>query len=167
MRQSNYSPTEVEHMLESVREYLPVSGLEWGLVAQCHMRFHPDLEHTGDQLKKKLNKLTKTKMGTGDPTMLPDVCGAKEIRGLIIKKSEGVTGSEDKPIALDDVLEDDNEEEHTDNGTEEDCCGAVGAARTDGSVAATVRGRGGGTVVGGRGGSSVSSVSPNQGVSYD
>ena len=42
----------------------------------------------------------------------------------------------------------------------------MGAARADGSVVAAVRGRGGGTVVGGRGGS-VSSVSPNKGVSYD
>ena len=98
-------------MLESVREYLPISGLEWDLVAQCHMRFHPNLECTGDQLKKNFNKLAKTKMGTGDPSMPPDVCEAKEIRGLIIEKSEGVTGSEDEPFALDDVLEDDNAEE--------------------------------------------------------
>jgi hypothetical protein len=33
MGRSNYSPTEVEHMLKSVREYLPISGLEWDLVA--------------------------------------------------------------------------------------------------------------------------------------
>jgi hypothetical protein len=28
MGRSNYSPTEVEHMLESVMEYFPISGLE-------------------------------------------------------------------------------------------------------------------------------------------
>ena len=167
MGQSNYSPTEVEHMIESVtvREYRPISVLEWDLVAHRHMRFHPNLERTGDQLKKKFNKLAKTKMGTGDPTMPPGVCEAKEIRGLIIKKSEGVTGSEDEPFALDDVSEDENEEEDTDNGAEENWHGAVGAACADLSVVAAVRGRGGGTVVTGRGGS-VSSVSPHRGVSY-
>jgi len=60
-------------------------------VAQCHMRFHPDQEHVGDQLTKKFNKRAKTKMGTGDPSMPPDVHEAKEIQGLIIEKSEGVT----------------------------------------------------------------------------
>ncbi len=128
------------------------------------MRFHPDLERTGDQLKKKFNKLAKTKMGTGDPTMPPDVREAKEICGLIIEKSEGVTGSEDEPFALDDVPEDENEEEDTDNGAEENWRGAGGAARA-GSVVAAVRGRGGLTGVTGRGGS-VSSVSPHRGVSY-
>jgi hypothetical protein len=39
-------------MLESDREYLPISGLEWDLVAQNHMIFHPDQEWTDDQLKK-------------------------------------------------------------------------------------------------------------------
>ena len=138
MGRRNYSPTKVEHMLECVREYLPISGLEWDLVAQRHMRFCSDLEHTGDQFKKKFNKLTKTKMGTGDLTMPLDLCKDKEIQGLIIKKSEGVTGSEDEPCALDDVLEDDNEEEDTGNGAEEDWHGAAGAAHAYGSVVVAV-----------------------------
>ena len=66
-------------MLESIREYLPISGQEWDLVAQRHMQFHPDQERTGDQLKKKFNKLAKTQMGTGDPTMPADVRKAKTI----------------------------------------------------------------------------------------
>jgi hypothetical protein len=130
------------------------------------MRFHPYLECTEDQLKKKFNQLTKRKMGSGDPTMPHNVRDAKEIRGLIVEKSEGVTGSEDEPCALDDVPEDEIEEEDRDTGAEENWCGATGAARADRSVVAAVRGRGGGTVVTGRGGS-VSSVSPHQGVSYD
>ena len=104
-------------------------------------------------------------MGRGDPTMPPDVREAKEIWGLIIEKSEDVTGSEDEPFALDDVPEDENEEEDTDNEAEENWHGAVGAAFANRSVVAAVRGRGGGTVVTGRGGS-VSSVSPHWGVSY-
>ena len=52
-------------------------------------------------LKKKFNKLIKTKMGTRDPTKPADVCEAKENQRLIVEKSEGVTGSEDEPFATD------------------------------------------------------------------
>ena len=78
------------------------------------MNFHPDLERTGDQLKKKFNKLAKTKMGTGEPTMPADVREAKAICHLIIEKLEGVTGSEDEPFALDDLDEDVVDEEPAD-----------------------------------------------------
>jgi hypothetical protein len=100
-------------MLDAVREYLPISGLEWDLVAQRHMAYHPEEERSGDQLKKKFNKLAKTKMGTGDPNIPADVQEAKAIRKLIIEKSEGVTGSEEEFMAveeLDDVAELDEEE---------------------------------------------------------
>lgn len=153
MGRSNYSPTEVDHMLESIREYLPISGLEWELVAQRHMQFHPDNERSGDQLKKKFNKLAKTQMGTGDPTMPADVREAKAIRLLIIEKSEGVTGSEDEPFALDDLDEEPADgaaiEEANINGGYEVVVnenalvgaarwrGANGAARADGSVGAS------------------------------
>ena len=54
-------------------------------------------------VEKKFNKLATVKMGTGDPTMPPDVHKAKEIRRLIIEKSEGVTGSEEEPFAIEDA----------------------------------------------------------------
>jgi hypothetical protein len=54
-------------------EYLPISGLEWDLVAQCHKVFHPDEERSRDQLKKKFNKPTKTKREAGDSAMPANV----------------------------------------------------------------------------------------------
>lgn len=68
-------------MLESVSEFLLISGLDWDLVAKHHMQFHPDQDRTGDQLKNKFNKLEKTQMGTGDPPMPADVRKAKAICG--------------------------------------------------------------------------------------
>jgi hypothetical protein len=138
------------------------------------MQFHPDQERSGDQLKKKFNKLTKTEMGTGDPTLPADVCEAKVICGLIIEKSEGVTGSEEEPFALGEDEQEEGEQgdvaeedEVVEEPVEENAVvgrvnwhGAVGVARTDGSVRG---GRGGGIA---RAGSSASSVSPNQGVSH-
>lgn len=45
---SNYTTTEINHMLKLVREYLPILGLKRELLAQCHMTFHPDQEQTVD-----------------------------------------------------------------------------------------------------------------------
>jgi hypothetical protein len=137
---TNYSADEVEHMFDSIREYLPISGLEWELVAQRHMAFHPDQERTGDQLKKKFNKLAKTKMGTGDPNMPADVREAKAIRKLIVEKSEGVTGSEDEPFALEEDGEDYIADEEDDpNGGDVAGADVMAGIRLQGdnSVAAT------------------------------
>jgi hypothetical protein len=97
---------EVFNLLESVRHYHPISGQEWDLIAQRHMAFHTDEGRNRDQLKKKFNKLAKMKMGTGDPNMPANVREAKEIRRLIIEKTEGVTGSEEEAFAADDIEED-------------------------------------------------------------
>ncbi len=61
MGRSNYSQMEVFNMLESVREYLPISGLEWELAAQRHMAYHPDEERSGDQLKKNSTSLPRSR----------------------------------------------------------------------------------------------------------
>ena len=49
---ANCSMSELEHVLESVCQYLPISEAEWDLGPQQHSRCHPELERTGDQLKK-------------------------------------------------------------------------------------------------------------------
>ena len=102
--------------------------------------------------------------------MPEDVRDAKTIRGLIIEKSEGITGSEEEPFALDDVLGNEEEEDQGDVADEGEgdeprarddnalvgnatWRGAAGVARADGSVRSATRGRG------------VTYVSPNQGVS--
>ncbi len=90
--------------------------------------------------------------------MPADVREAKAIRLLIIEKSEGVTGSEDEPFALDDLDEDVIDEEPADGAAIEEANinggnevvvnenalvgaarwrGANGAARADGSVGAS------------------------------
>jgi hypothetical protein len=43
---SNYCTSEVYHMFKSIRELLPISGLEWNLVADRHATFHPIRECT-------------------------------------------------------------------------------------------------------------------------
>jgi hypothetical protein len=71
------------------------------------MAFHPAKERSGDQFKNMFNILSQVKMGTGDPNMPLDIREAKEIRQLIIEKSEGVTRSEDEQFALNKLDEED------------------------------------------------------------
>ncbi len=106
---TNYSRSELDHMLEFTREILPISGAEWDLVASRHSAFHPELERTGDQLKKKFNKLARTQIPTGNPNIPPAVREAKEIKDLIVEKSEGVTGSEEEVFSPDDVDDEDED----------------------------------------------------------
>jgi hypothetical protein len=73
-------------MLECAREILPISGAEWDMVATRHATFHPDLDRTGDQLKKKFNKLARTMVPTGNPNIPPMIREAKEIQELIIER---------------------------------------------------------------------------------
>jgi hypothetical protein len=57
------------------------------MVADRHSRFHPELERTGNQVKKKFNKLARTKVPTGEPDIPFIVSKAKAIRELIIEKA--------------------------------------------------------------------------------
>ena len=93
-------------------------------------------------------------MGTGNPTMPEEVHVAKEIWRLIIKKSEGVTDSEDEPFALDDDIEDiiaEDEDAPNETEVEDDAAyagglclnGPTGVARGDTSIGATSGRRGG------------------------
>ncbi|KAL3799247.1 hypothetical protein HJC23_012972 [Cyclotella cryptica] len=90
--QAGWAAEELEHVLESISEYLPISGAEWDLVADRHSQFCPELERTGDQLKETFNKLSRMKVPTGEPNIPLAVEKAKALRILIIKKSEGSTG---------------------------------------------------------------------------
>ena len=106
-----YSNSELLHMLEFACNILPIIGAEWDSVASRHAAFHPELGRTGDQLKKKFNKLCRTMIPTGNPNIPPTVREAKEIRELIIEKTEGATGSEEELFSPDDVVEDILEED--------------------------------------------------------
>ena len=83
-------------MLETACKMLPISDAEWDLIASCRPTFHPDLSRSGDQIKKKINKLARTTIPTGNPNIPPTILEAKEIRELIIEKMERVTGSEEE-----------------------------------------------------------------------
>jgi len=96
------------NMLESVQQYPPISGAGWDLVAVCHSCFCPDLEQSGDQLSKKIDKPARR--------IQTYIYGqdAKAVSLLIVEKSEDIIGSEDEGFA-----DDDDDEEVEDVAVEE------------------------------------------------
>jgi hypothetical protein len=71
------------HTLEFAHDILHISGAEWDLVASRQTVFHTELVRTGYQLKKKINKLCRAMIPTGNPNIPPTVREANEIRGLL------------------------------------------------------------------------------------
>ena len=106
------------HLLEGVREFLPISGQEWDLVANRHSAYHPELDRTADHLKKKFNELARRTIPTGDPNCPADVREAKAIRHLIIEKSDGCTGSPNEGFGFSLDNSDPNGSDDNDNTTE-------------------------------------------------
>jgi hypothetical protein len=60
-------------------DILPISGMEWDLVATCHSTYTPELNRSGDRLKKRIDKLSKTNIPTGNPNMPKEIHEAQEI----------------------------------------------------------------------------------------
>jgi hypothetical protein len=61
----------------------------WCRVGYCGLGsqwFHPDLERSGDQSKKKFDKISRTNIPTGNPNTPPTMREAKEIRELIMER---------------------------------------------------------------------------------
>jgi hypothetical protein len=63
---SNYIISELEYMLKSVRNIIPILGAEWDLVASCHETFHPTWDVLGTGWKKSTSSI-----GPGIQTSLP------------------------------------------------------------------------------------------------
>jgi hypothetical protein len=86
-------------------------------------------------MKKKYNRLAKTKIPTGDLNCPPAVREAKRITRLIVEKTDGRTGDEEDIFSPDDDDDDnedndkddnDNDEGNEEEATGEDCAGNFG-----------------------------------------
>ena len=83
------------------------SDIRYGVGAGCNASpfvFSRAGTHQGSA--KKINKLAKTRVPTGDTSIPEDVHEIKAIREIIIKKTDGVMGSEDEIFSPDDIEDD-------------------------------------------------------------
>ena len=91
---SNYSGTEIEHMLDILEEILPIGTDEWQAVEDQH-NIDGVYNRTALNLRKKLYALKNKKMPTGDPNCPPAVRRAKHIFRDIGDRCDASDASED------------------------------------------------------------------------
>ena len=103
-RGPTYSTEEVDHLLQSLREHLPIGPEEWDLVASEHVKTWGQNGRDTTSLRRKFNQLVKQKMATGDPHCPPHVREAKRIMIGIRQKAELDTCEvEDDGLSLEEV----------------------------------------------------------------
>ena len=57
----NFSTTELETLLESIEERLPIGQMEWEIIEQSHSLLNPEQKRTVDSIKRKFRILYNTK----------------------------------------------------------------------------------------------------------
>ena len=122
-RGKGFSTTEVESLLESIEEVLPIGQNEWDSVVSKHYCFYPDMNHDRASLDRKFKSLYNHKKPTGDPTCPPSVRKAKQLERSICEKmdfSECESGVEfSNSTSIGNTEEDDAQEEET--GEDDEC----------------------------------------------
>jgi len=94
-RGMNYTPCEVDFLLDLVEEHLPLGGQMWEQVLNEHNSAFPQTSRDLASIKKKFQDLHKKKVPTGDPSIPPDVLRAKRIHQKILAQNAAADISEE------------------------------------------------------------------------
>jgi hypothetical protein len=78
-RGTGFSVEEINSLLDTIKEYLPIGMNQWEMVERVHALHYPEHKRTRESLKRKFTLLYLTKAPTGDPTIPAEVLRAKEI----------------------------------------------------------------------------------------
>jgi len=98
-------------MLDCVKKVIPISSVDWDLVASYHATYVPEKKRTANSIKRKFGELARKDIPTGNPHIPDHVKYAKKISAMIVRKSDGDTGSHDEALGPEDEPEDAEEEE--------------------------------------------------------
>jgi hypothetical protein len=106
----NYTPAEVDPLLQTIKHVCPIGNDQWELVAELHSMHYAVCGRTADSIKWKFASLASTQPTTGNPTMPRPVLMAKETCEAINKRA-GITDVDvsdffDEGEEFDDDLED-------------------------------------------------------------
>ena len=110
----NYTPAEVESLLETIRAVCPIGNNSWELVAELHSNRYAVCGRTAESIKRKFSSLASTQPSSGNPAMPRPVATAKEIREAIDQRA-GITDLDQS-----DFFEEGEEGEEDDENYEED-----------------------------------------------
>jgi hypothetical protein len=145
---------ELKSLIKANEVLVPISNTEWEGVWNRHIALYPQQDQTVKSLKRKFQEMARAKIKTGNPNMLPHICGAKQAYYAIVKKTDGSMGGESDDFffkARDD--DSDLDEEESEDGAGE--WGEVGGkggdfvgGRGEDDAGNTARGGGLGTSLG-------------------
>ena len=86
IRGRGWTPTELESLLDSIQEVLPIGMNEWDAVLAQHRSRYPDTYRKRDGIKRKFASLYNTKTLPGDPIFSPIIRRAKQLHNQIKAK---------------------------------------------------------------------------------
>jgi hypothetical protein len=90
-----FTVVEIEHLLETIEDVIPIGNPDWERIWQEHSACYPTKERTSESLKRKFQELASKKNPTGDPNCPPYVRDAKRIFYKIVQATDGSTGGSD------------------------------------------------------------------------
>ena len=111
-----FTVAEIEHLLETIEDVIPIGNPDWERIWQEHSARYPTKERTSESLKCKFQELARKKNPTGDPNCPPYVRAAKRIFHKIVQATDGSTGGSD----VDDNFEETGVERNDDEAGDED-----------------------------------------------
>jgi hypothetical protein len=111
----NYTPAEVESLLETIRAVCPIGNNSWELVAELHSNRYGVCGRTAESIKRKFSSLASTQPSSGNPTMPHPVAMAKEIREAIDHRA-GLTDLNQSDVFEEGEEDDDDYEEDYEEG---------------------------------------------------
>ena len=111
-----FTVSEIEHLLETIEDVIPIGNPDWERIWQEHSARYPTKERTSESLKRKFQELARKKNLTGDPNCPPYVRAAKRIFHKIVQATDGSTGGSE----VDDDFEENGVERNDDEAGGED-----------------------------------------------
>ena len=118
-RGGNFNRDEVDSLLDTVEEVMPIGMDEWALVERRHMASYPDRNRTKESLRRKFQLLYLLKQQTGTPECPPEVRRAKSLMHAIRDKAE-VSSAGSESVVSSPELEDEVQEVQAEASNNED-----------------------------------------------
>ena len=106
-RGSSWQRDEMLHLLEVIEKILPLNPEDWDKVKYHFDKRYAANNRSVNAITNRFQSLYRTKEPTGSPNIPEEVRVAKQIRTMIIEKSDGTTGSyhPDEEFEYDDTDE--------------------------------------------------------------
>ena len=115
-----FSERGIEVLLDHVGEIHPISGGDWEEVATAHNELFGDRARTAESLKCKFNDIARKTGPTGNPNCPAYVRTAKDIREVIIRKTDGSSGGSEASDSEESSDNDNDDARGADGGGEEE-----------------------------------------------